>query len=261
MLKRLLVAGIIAVLLTRTGGAQSAIVGYIDIPGTEPSSALARVAGWACDPRAASGSGISQVEILINGTLRGTAILGGPRTDVANALGIPSLNTCGWNAVVNLGRLPSTIVNLEVRVTSGVDGSQRTFTRLMLLSGHVRGHVDIPLSAAGGVPTPVTSPIRMAGWGIDASSASGTGLTQLRVRCVLSTTLPCPGQPVTPAVYGGTRLDVAAAFPPPLYANFSQSGFEAEVVLGAGSYILIVTAMDSSGREVTVASRAVIVGP
>jgi hypothetical protein len=94
--------------------------GNVDIPAANAtlSGSSAAVAGWAV-----SSATVSGVNVYVDGTLKGAAVLGGARPDVAEAFpGIASTN-CGWNFSLDTTTLTNGthVINVHMLDTSGND--------------------------------------------------------------------------------------------------------------------------------------------
>jgi hypothetical protein len=237
--------------------ASPGLVAYIDAPRATGScgglpmpcprvAGVAVAAGWALDVRSQSGSGVSRVEIRVDGVLQPTSTLrtGIARPDVAAVYGRQFLNT-GWEAVVSFAGLaasnpPERLHLLDIRVVSSVDGGYGGGAIFIDVAPPLVGHVDVPQGGAA-----VTSPVVVGGWTADSTYRAGTGISAVRVYDTQG------GAPVlvATATYGGVRPDVAAAYASPFFPDWYHAGWSASVPLSPGTHVLQVRALTISGAE------------
>jgi hypothetical protein len=180
------------------------------------------VSGWAIDSRAPDGTGVDAVRIYLlpndgadPAVFVGTASYGWTRNDVAAAYGARFTN-CGYHFTVG-GASPGKFVLAVYAHSTATDsfslvGQQRfTLSATMLLS------IDLPEPEA----TIDLSGFSVAGWAIDRTAASGTGVDALHVYAYRD---PGSGQPATflgIAQTGIARSDIAAFYG----SRFEPSGY------------------------------------
>ena len=198
------------------------------------------VAGWAIDTGSLQGTGVDAVHVWawpVTGgapTFVGVAAYGAPRADVAAAYGNARFTNSGFNLVGTINT-PGTY-DLAVYAHSAV---AQAFNAALVVRVTVRGsrpYMWIDTPAAGGNVSP-SNHITIAGWALDAGSASSAGVDVVHIWA-----FPVAGgdaQFVGVAAVGGARPDVAAAFGG---AQFTMSGFNAVGSLAPGDYDLAVFA-------------------
>jgi hypothetical protein len=210
----------------------------IDNPGnaaavTQPFT----IAGWAADLGATADSGVDAIDVWAfpaSGaapTYVGRGAYGGARPDVAGAFGSQFVNV-GYGISVR-GLTPG-VYQFSVYAHSKLTG---TFNDLRTVTVTIAGNpprMSIDTPGAGAVATT----FMVAGWAIDPSAASGSG-----VDVVQAWAYPNPGSGaaavfVGTATLGYSRPDVAAAFGPP----GASSGYGLIATLAPGTYDLVVFA-------------------
>ena len=190
----------------------------LDLPGAGVVAQPFRVAGWALDRAAASGTGVDAVHVWAlsaadgAATFLGAAALGGSRPDVAAIFG-SQFAGAGFNLVAN--GLADGTYDIRAFAHSAVTGafSQVRSVRVTVASG-VRFHIDLPRPAAT-----IGSSFLVAGWALDLGATSGAGIAAVHVYAY-----PAGGGGPTflgTATLGGARPDVAAAFG----SQFGTAGF------------------------------------
>ncbi|WML54780.1 Ig-like domain-containing protein [Neobacillus sp. PS3-12] len=173
--------------------------GYIDNPlGGSAISGISNVSGWFVDS-----SGVSKIEILVDGTSVGLAQLNDSRPDVANAFPGYQNPTPGYHYALNTKSLTSGQHALTVKET-GNDGGTTVLNNQMVNVQNlpVRGYIDSPTpgSTINGVFT-------LQGWFMDLS-----GVNKVEVLV--------DGKSVGLAQPGDPRPDVAKALPDYQDPNF-----------------------------------------
>jgi hypothetical protein len=218
----------------------------VDTPGNgavQPTSGFV-IAGWAADLGATSGTGVDEVvawAFPTNGAapiLAGIASYGGPRPDVAAALGNANFTNTGYGLIATL---PAGSYTLEVSAHSLVNNSWNTPTLRNVTvqspapPSHPMMFVDLP--GANTIYTQAPGGITVAGWAVDLASPSGPGVDAVHVWAYLQGTSTAIWVGWSPT--GGGRPDVGAALGS---SQWSTSGFYLKGTLAAGNYTLVVYA-------------------
>jgi hypothetical protein len=192
--------------------------------------------GWALDTSATTGTGISTLHVWAYpnpGSNAPPQFLGvpafGDRPDVGAAFG-SQFTPSGYGMIVN-GLAPGPYQFLIF----GWVASQNTFgivksLNVTIASG-TRMWIDLPANGST-----VGRPFHLAGWAVDTSSASGTGIDTIHAWAYPAS----GGSPVFVGVplLGGGRPDVGAFFGD---SRFTPSGYNLSVSsLGPGTYDLVV---------------------
>jgi hypothetical protein len=188
------------------------------------------IAGWAADLGAAAGTGIDSVAVYADpGTSQqiflGQAAYGAARGDVGAAFGAQFTNS-GFSLAVN--GLAAGAHTLAVYGHSSVAGSNTVRTLSYTVAGGPSLAVDEPTNGAT-----CTEPCRIAGWAIDRSAASGTGIDAVHVYAFRNG----GGVPIFLGVaqYGLARGDLGAIFG----SRFTNAGYALQIRgLAPGSYVL-----------------------
>jgi hypothetical protein len=190
----------------------------LDTPGNGASLTQPFLAGgWAIDGAGPSGSGVDTVHLYAvpagggASTFVGETVYGGARPDIAGIFGARFLNS-GFGMTVN-GLSPGAYQLLAfARSTATGTFNNVAAANIVILSG-ARMAIDVP------APGAIKQPFLFAGWAIDLSGPTGTGVNTVHVYAV-----PTAGGPavfVGEATYGGARPDIGALFG----ARFTNSGF------------------------------------
>jgi hypothetical protein len=175
--------------------------GFIDTPSFGSTlNNLATISGWFLD-----GSGVSKIEILIDGKVMGTAQYGLPRPDVNTAFPQYQNGHSGFRYVLDTTLLSNGEHLLTVRET----GENRVTTVLNSMRVHVFnlppiGWIDGPANGST-----LQGNVNVSGWFLNQKGIS-------KVEILVD------GQYVGTANYGNTRLDVQKVYPQ--YKN-PYSGF------------------------------------
>jgi hypothetical protein len=188
------------------------------------------ISGWAADFGAGAGTGIDSVAVYADpGTSQqvflGQATYGAARGDVGAAFG-PQFTNSGFSLTVN--GLAAGAHTLAVYGHSSVAGSNTVRTLSYTVAGGPALAVDEPSSGAT-----CTQPCRIAGWAIDRSAASGTGIDAVHVYAFRNGA----GVPIFLGVaqYGSPRPDLGAIFG----SRFTNAGYSLQIRgLAPGLYVL-----------------------
>ena len=212
------------------------------------------VTGWAIDRAAASGTGVSFVNVKAIRTSDGTVIALGPAT-----YGLASSEGGAYGAQFALSGFSLTTTSLaagtysiEARPRSAVTGlNLPTVARTVTITSSPVTQVDAP-----GPGQVVVLPMTVAGWAIDASAAASTGVDSVDVYAQ-----PSAGGTETylgRASYAIDRPDIGAVYG----AQFRPSGFALTTTLpGVGSWVVKVKShsmlsQNTETKTITVTAQA-----
>lgn len=108
----------------------SAPLAFLDEPVANASiGETLNVGGWAIDTGSWNGTGVDQVEVLINGNSIGFANYYGDRPDVASQFGDSRFRYSGFWFSTNTRNLPKGVVTLQIRYRSTISGATTTIQR------------------------------------------------------------------------------------------------------------------------------------
>ncbi len=169
--------------------------GYLDSPGNGSTvKGETNVRGWFLD-----GSGVSKIEVLVDGKNMGEAQLGNPRSDVGNAFPEYQNTNSGYQFSLNTINLTNGLHRLTVKET----GNNGTINELESIMVNVQNFQSLP--ARGYLDTPtngstIKGEMVVKGWYLD-----GSGVSKIEVLV--------DGKSMGEAQYGIARSDVAKTFP------------------------------------------------
>jgi hypothetical protein len=203
-------------------------------------SSAFEVSGWAIDRAAASGSGVDTVHVYIFPNVGsgqapvfiGVASVGWARTDVGAMFGSQFTNS-GFHFTIT-GAGPGTH-DLAIYSHSSVSGKFDlvTVNRITINANKLMG-IDLP-SAESTVGTNFWA----AGWAIDRSAASGTGVDTVHIYAYKNPGSGTPPVFLGVAIYGQSRPDVAAFYG----TRYTNSAFALQVTtLTPGVYDIVMFA-------------------
>ncbi len=198
-----------------------------------------RLAGWAIDERAATGTGVDAVHVwAVPGSgpaqVVGAASYGQARGDVGSVFGARFTNS-GWSLTV-AGLAPGAWT-LVAYARSTFTGS---FDAAMAVPVTLTDGLLLQADTPAAMQTVPTSGAHVAGWALDLAATTGTGVNAVHVWAI-----PVGAGTavfVGAATIGLSRPDVGAAFG----GQFTPSGYDAPITLAPGTYDLIVYARRSS---------------
>ena len=197
------------------------------------------MSGWAIDNTTSIGAVIGNVQILVDGTLSGTATYGTNRTDVCAAYpGRPGCPNVGFTYQLNAGPLSPgthTITAVATDTDSAPDSGSYSATVTVLSSTAMSPvvHIDSPPSGAT-----LSGTVAISGWALDNMTTIGTAIANVQVLV--------DGALVGTATYGSLRNDVCAAYPG--RPGCPNVGFTYQLNAGslsAGTHTLTVVATDT----------------
>jgi hypothetical protein len=224
---------------------------------THSSTTLAQahdlqVNGWAVDPR--DGAPVSQVQILIDGTVVGNATLGFPRPSTATAYNNPAYLNSGWTfnyaaSGLSLGSHAVTAVALDSLGLSTTLGT-RQITVAATSVGAPWGSVDSAFDATTHSTTIAQAHnLQLRGWAVDPQDGAPVSQVQILI----------DGKVAGNATLGLQRSDVAASYNNPSYLNSGWTFNYAVSGLSRGNHTVTVIAYDSSSLSTTLGTRQIIV--
>ena len=202
------------------------------------------VAGWAIDAGAPSGTGVDAVQFFVQpagtpapGVFVGAGTYGIARDDVGAALGARYTNSGFHFTITGLGPGDYT---LGVYARSTVTGSF-SIARTVPFSINANQLMSIDLPSPESTVSAAT--FTVAGWAIDRSASSGTGVDTLHVYAYRN-----PGSGEAPTFLGVATVGFARSDVAELYgARFTNSGYSLDVNRAAaglvpGVYAIVVHA-------------------
>jgi 3-hydroxymyristoyl/3-hydroxydecanoyl-(acyl carrier protein) dehydratase len=210
---------------------------YIDAPMPgETISGIVTISGWAVDNASAVGTGISSVQVKVDGTVMGTATYGLSRPDVcATYPGRPGCPNVGYSFSLNTSTLSVGTHTLTVTGTDSDTTPDSGSASVTVTAQATPPTVWIDAPAAGSI---VSGTVTLVGWAIDNSSAVGTAISSVQVKV--------DGTVVGTATYGLSRPDVCATYPGrPGCSNVGYSFSLNTSTLSVGSHTITITATDS----------------
>ena len=202
-------------------------IGVIDFPGSGEIRGTTNVSGWFLD-----GSGVTRVDMLVDGMLKGQALYGDSRPDVDRVFPAFKNVNSGYHVNLDTTTLANGTHTLAVRAT-GTNTGQTTVTRLINISNRAAngfGVIDLPAPSQNIAGKSVVS-----GWFLDANGVSN-------IEILLD------GKVLGNAAYGLDRPDVFTVYPA---FNNAQSGFSYALdttLIPNGPHSLVVR--ETSGDKV-----------
>jgi len=216
---------------------------YIDSPaqGTTVSGTV-NVSGWAVDNASVVGTGVSGVQVKVDGTVVGTATYGSSRPDVCAVYpGRPGCPNVGFSFSLNTSTLSAGSHNITVTAADS-DGTSDWGSSSIIVTVQAASptvYIDAPAQGSA-----VSGTVTVSGWVLDNASVVGTAINNAQVKV--------DGSVVGTATYGISRPDVCAVYPGrPGCPNVGFSYSLNTSTLSAGSHTITVTATDSDGTPDT----------
>jgi beta-N-acetylglucosaminidase len=210
--------------------------GYIDAPlnGSTIKGEMV-VRGWFLDA-----SGVSKIEVLVDGKVMGEAEYGTVRIDVFNSYPEYNNKNSGYQFTLSTLNLPNGQHAVTVRETGKNGAKKELASRLVnVQNSPARGYVDTPANGST-----VKGDINVRGWFLDAS-----GVSKIEVLV--------DGKRMGEAEYGLPRKDVYSAYPE--YQN-ENSGYQFTLntqQLTNGKHTIIVRETGENGGITNLSSRSV----
>jgi uncharacterized protein YkwD len=150
---------------------------YIDKPaeGTNVSGTVL-IEGWAADLGSASGTGVDQVHLYLDGNFLGAATYGTDRPDVANVFGA-RFQYSGYRYSWDTSNLAAGSHTIEARSRSTLTGAWKIVTRgVVRLDSRHYLYVDVPAEGNN-----VSGVVVIEGWSADLGRPGGTGVDLVHV--------------------------------------------------------------------------------
>jgi len=227
----------------------------IDSPTAGASvSGTITVVGWTIDNKAAVGTAINTIQVLVDGNAVGSATYGISRPDVCTAYpNRPGCPNVGYSYQLNTGTLTPGSHTITVSATNSdatpLTGSANVAVTAGAPTGPPSVVIDSPSAGAS-----VSGTFTVVGWAIDNTAAVGTAIKTVQVLV--------DGTSVGTATYGLSRPDVCTAYPG--RAGCPNVGYSYQLNTGTvtpGSHTITVSATNSDATPLTgSASVAVTVG-
>jgi len=224
-------------------GSGSAVIPtvHIDSPATGATvSGIVTVSGWAIDNASTVGTAIGSVQVLLDGTLVGTATYGVSRPDVCAAFpGRPGCPNVGYTYSLNTAALTAGSHSITVTAKDSANPPDAGSAKVLFTVGSGAAviptvHIDSPAPGAT-----ISGTVTVSGWAIDNDATVGTAIGSVRVLV--------DGTAVGTAIYGVSRPDVCAAYPDrPGCPNVGYTYSLNTAALASGSHTIMVTATDSA---------------
>lgn len=205
------------------------------------------VSGWAADPQ--QGAPVSQVQILIDGSVAGNATLGGPRPDIAAGYTSADLNS-GWTfsyaaSGLSLGTHSVTAVVYD-SLSLSTTLNTVTFTVATTSTGSPLGWVGTVQDAtSGGTTVAQAHSLKVSGWAADPQD--GAPVSQVKILI--------DGNAVGTATLGGSRPDIVAQYNNSAYLNSGWTFTYAATGLSLGTHTVTAIAYDSLSLSTTLNSQ------
>lgn len=205
----------------------------IDVPKGLVKGNTTKVAGWALNP-----SGVKQVNVLVDGDNKGTAIIGDSRPDVARFYPQYKNTTSGYHYTLDTSTIGGGKHTVTVQAV-GNDGSVKT-TSVTITRPDSLLCIDSPKQGQS-----LKNSIDVSGWSLDI-----TGTKQVSILV--------DNQLVGNATLGISRPDVNKFYPD---YNIVNSGYKYNLdlsKLSKGTHTITVTSTGNSGQTVS-ASKSITV--
>ncbi|WP_052352972.1 N-acetylmuramoyl-L-alanine amidase [Neobacillus dielmonensis] len=168
----------------------SNVKGYLDNPALGTNlTGTANISGWFLDK-----SGVTKIEILVDGAAAGDATYGDARLDVLNAYPLYKNGFSGYHYNLDTAKYSDGNHTITIRET-GANGQVTTLSPITVSFSNTRGYLDQPISSDY-----LKGKTNVSGWFLDSS-----GVSKLDVLV--------DGIIVGQAIYGDERKDVKKAFP------------------------------------------------
>jgi hypothetical protein len=213
------------------------------------------VAGWAIDLAATTTSGVSRIDVWAFPTAGGAPqFLGHPtyghaRPDVANYFGGSQYTNSGFGSTMS-GLVPGNYIIRAFAYSTIAGQFNAAHERWVTLQGNAHMALDLP--SVNHSTTPGTT-FRVAGWALDLSAATGTGVDTVHVWAFRNPDSAAP-QPIFLGIasLGHARPDVRAYFG--ASTEFTNSGFNLVTSLPqSGTYDIIAFGHSTVSNAFTIA--------
>ncbi|MFC4800165.1 Ig-like domain-containing protein [Neobacillus sp. GCM10023253] len=212
------------------------VKGYLDNPIFNMDiKGTANVSGWFLD-----GSGVSKVEILVDGEVAGQAVYGDSRPDVKTLFPEYNNGNAGFHYALDTTRFSDGRHNITIRETSNT-GRVTTFPQTTITISNVKGYLDSPVSGSK-----INGITNVSGWFLDLSGVSGIEIL-------------VDGEVVGQAIYGDSRTDVKTVFPE---YNNKNAGFHYSLdttKFSEGNHTVTIRETGANGRTTTLPETTVTI--
>jgi hypothetical protein len=201
-------------------------------------SGVVTIDGWAIDNATSIGTGISSVQILVDGNAVGTANYGVTRADVCDVYpGRPNCPNVGFTYQLNTAALtPGSHTVTAMAADAAAIPDSGVWTINITVASQTLVTIENPTAGAYISGTYVT----LSGWALDTNGTAGTPISSVQVSV--------DGAPLGPAFYGYfPRPDICSSYPGS--AGCPNVGFFYYLnanSLSPGAHTITVTATDSS---------------
>ncbi len=240
-------SGVVKQTVTLSGTAQSPPTGHLDAAYDASTNATTvghnntlKVDGWATDPQ--SSAPVASVQVLVDGTVAGTATLGIARPDVAAAYNNPAYTNSGWTFMVPAGTLPAGTHTIGAVATDSL-GMSTTLngTASIVAAALPSGSTDQAAGASSGSATIAhNDSLKVLGWA--ANPPTGILVNQVQVLV--------DGTAVGTATLGQPRPDVATTLNSAVYTNSGWIFTMAAGGIAVGAHTVTAVASDPYGDSV-----------
>jgi hypothetical protein len=243
--------------MVRVGLGEEAAIVVDRVPGRDRPTDQVRFGGWAADRRASSGTGISRVDVYLDGpagvgAFLGTANYGESRPDVASTLQRADFTRSGWSLPWTPGATAGGFHELYAYAYAPRTGAWSVQTvEFVLDQAPPRLTIDKPAGDAR-----VSGTMEVTGWAADRRAENGTGVD--RVQLYLDGG-PGVGTYLGDAEYGTARPDVATALRGSQFANSGWSFAWNPGEVTAGRHMLHVVAHSSLSGLWAEQARVVVI--
>ena len=202
------------------------------LPGTTLSGTH-NIYGWFLD-----GSGVANIEILVDGTVVGQAIYGDARPDVKQTFPQFNNGNAGFHYTLDTTKFSDGPHTVSIRVT-GKNGRVTTFPDNPIKIENALGSLDNPLPGAT-----IKGTQNIYGWFLDASGVANIDVL-------------VDGTVVGQAIYGDARPDVKKSFP---QFNNGNAGFHYTLdttKYSNGPHTVTIRVTGKNGRVLTLPTSTV----
>ncbi|WP_160725488.1 C39 family peptidase [Bacillus sp. USDA818B3_A] len=210
--------------------------GVLDTPAAnEKVKGQYNVKGWYLD-----GSGVSKIEILVDGKVTGQAVYGDLRLDVKKAYPAYNNANAGYHYVLDTKKLADGVHSITVRET-GKNGLVSTLSKKSFTISNIRGSLDQP--APGST---ISGSKTISGWFLDEN-----GISKVEVLV--------DGKLVGQVVYGDVRGDVLRAYPEFHNGNAGYHYAVDTKRFSNGKHTITIRETGKTGRVTTLPGRVVTI--
>ncbi|HEY1808441.1 MAG TPA: hypothetical protein VGG42_07745 [Acidobacteriaceae bacterium] len=215
-------------------GSEESARGATSHSATVPQSDSLVVTGWAADWH--QGSPVSQVSILIDGTVVGNATLGGSRPDVAATYNNSAFTNSGWTFTYAASGLSGGTHTVTAVASDNQSLSTQWSKTITVTATAPLGNEDAAQGATShSVTVPQSDNLVVTGWAADWHQGSPVSRVSILI----------DGTAVGNATLGVSRTDVAAAYNNSAFTNSGWTFTYAASGLSGGSHTVTAIAYDN----------------